>query len=271
MWRAFILPQTLSFLQGHWFSSLPVALRSSILDCSLTSCCSRRIIICISHKLNLLKGTIWQIKLEAAGIVMRTLASCPHWFELVSATSTGWAVLLVIKQQGTRGERRSPRVGGNGALAKQMENMSVLQRLRQQPNYCFRLSLFLSFFCFWMRKQSLALLFCVSKPESSMVFQPLNTLLHLTLSGMLEQHWGSYICRRAWALCCRSPKPAVNQGAWSGSYVGLAKLKAKYTLLESKWLYLKPNPMNSLFRKTHASLHAMPQGHTRRTLPCVCA
>lgn len=68
------------------------------------------------------------------------------------------------------------------------------------------------FFCFWTRKPSLALLFCLSEIESSMLFQPLNTLLHLTLSGMLEQHWGSYICRHAWALCCRSPKPAVNQG-----------------------------------------------------------
>lgn len=81
------------------------------------------------------------------------------------------------------------------------------------------------------------------------------------LSGMLEQHWGSYICRHAWALCCRSPKPAVNQGAWSGSYVGLAKLKAKYTLRESKRLYLKPNRPWShelIIPKTHACLHAMP-------------
>ena len=64
--------------------------------------------------------------MEAAGIVMRTLASCPGWFEWASATSTVWAVPLLIKQRGAEGERRSVRLGGNGALEKQMENMSVL-------------------------------------------------------------------------------------------------------------------------------------------------
>lgn len=126
MWRASIFPQTLCFLGGHWFSPLPVALRSSILDCSLTSCSSRRIIICISLKLNSLKGTVLQIKLEAAGIVMRTLASCPCWFECASATSTGWAVLMLIKQREAGGDRRSEKLRGNVALKKQMENMSVL-------------------------------------------------------------------------------------------------------------------------------------------------
>ena len=33
-----------------------------------------------------------------------------------------------------------------------------------------------------------------------------------SLSGILEQHLESYICCRAWASCCRSPKPAGNQG-----------------------------------------------------------
>lgn len=123
------------------------------------------------------------------------------------------------------------------------------------------------FFCFWTGNPSLTLLFCLSAIESSMLFQPLNTLLHLSLSGMLEQHWGSYICRHAWALCCRSPKPAVNRGAWSGSYVDLAKLKPKYTLSQSKWLYLKPNQPWShelIIHKTHACLRAMPWGYTRR-------
>lgn len=77
------------FSEATGFSPLPVALRSSILDCSLTRCSSRRIIICISLKLNLLKGTVWQIKLEAAGIVMRTLASCPRWFHWASAAAPG--------------------------------------------------------------------------------------------------------------------------------------------------------------------------------------
>ncbi|KAJ4945922.1 hypothetical protein JOQ06_023600, partial [Pogonophryne albipinna] len=53
----------------------------------------------LSLKLNLLKGTVGQIKLEAAGIVLRTLASCPCWFESASATSAGLAVSLLIKQR----------------------------------------------------------------------------------------------------------------------------------------------------------------------------
>ena len=69
--------------------------------------------------------------------------------------------------------------------------------------------------------------------------------------------------------CCESE-------ARSGSYAGLAKLKAKYTLPESKRFYLKPNQPWS--HRTHYSQNTcLPAWdatgtHTRRTgLPvCVC-
>lgn len=150
-----------------------------------------------------------------------------------------------------------------------MENMSVLKNQHLRSNYCFQ-AVFVSL-CplFLNKKMSLVMLFCVSQLRFSMLFQPLNTHCSNSHSGMLEQHWWSYICRHECALCCRSPKPGVNQETWSGSYLGLAKLKAKYTLQESKWLYLQPNPMNSLFRKR---MPACMRCHkdTRAVLSSVC-
>lgn len=177
--------------------------------------------MCISLKLNLLKGTVWQIKLEAAGIVMRTLASCPCWFEWVSATSNRVGCPTANKaKRGWRWEEVAETRRKWSSRETNGKYVCVLnQRFRQQERaqsqtivserLCrFLPSVFTFSSSFFGRESRLSLCCFVSQCFSSRS----NTLLHLTLSGMLEQHWGSYICRHAWAPCCRSPKPAVNQG-----------------------------------------------------------
>lgn len=141
-----------------------------------------RIIICNALKLNLLKGNVTQIKLEAAGIVMRTPASCPCWFERASAASAGWACLLLIKQSGGLGGRQEETSLSRNKWKICLCFKSAFQATGagSEPNYCFTV-FFLFLVC--VKTSSRAV---IQSPRDSMLLQP-----HLTLSGMLEQQWRS--------------------------------------------------------------------------------
>lgn len=146
--------------------------------------------------------------MEAAGIVMRTLASCPRRFEWASTTSAGWAVLPLIKQRGGGGVREGQGDSEETGLSRNKWKISVLATGEgSEPNYCFILSLLRSVFCFFPpfflllfldEKTRLSRCCFVSRRLSPQCFSSRSTRrLRLALSGMLEQHWGSYICRHA--------------------------------------------------------------------------
>lgn len=152
--------KALRFLRRWVFFTSCRSLRSSVLDGSPTSCSTGRIIICISPKLNLLRGTMWQIKLEAAGIVMRT------WLPGLNGLNGFPPAAPGGRPPGNKAElvKGGHRVWGNGALAKQMWKYGCSLKIVKQPKDCFRMFLslasVLSFF--WKWKTSLRLCFVVS-------------------------------------------------------------------------------------------------------------
>lgn len=214
-------PQTLCFLRGGpaFFASC-CPLRSSLLECGL------RIIICISLKLNLLRGNVRQIKLEAAGVVMRTPASRPRWFERTGPPTA--------RERDGRGLQET---SGECVCAL---DQAAAEGLR--PTYCFaRRSVF--------RREDRSL--CLSSHSA-----------RLSLSGTLEQQGGGgYVCDHAWALCCRSPRACCAPAARPGSHVvkyTLRENRRLYIKPNQPWSQeLITTP------RTRACLHEMASGPTR--------